>query len=177
MFDQTSICSIFSSIINFSVFDTNKLDEKFQSFAFVAEKKSEIFDLHREFLKNFDFDDKIESVAITKMKKIIISRDLTNRKLTKLLKTFFFLDTQKAFFFTKKNVFDFLNIYDELCAEHEIFDKKKLNVRINIILSLSLCLFRLLLSEITLNEKKYASYCVKNIKIKISSKKLLFSTI
>ena len=112
--------------MNFVVFDTNKSNEKFQFFVFVVEKKSEIFDLHCEFLKNSEFDDKIKSVVTTKMKKIIIFRDLTNKKLIKLLKTFFFFDIQKTFFFIEKNIFDFLNIYDELCAEHEIFEKNKI---------------------------------------------------
>ena len=76
--------------MNFVVFDTNKLDEKFQFFVSAVEKKCEFFDFHREFLKNFYFDDKIKNVAIAKMKKIIILCDFTNKKLTELLKTFFF---------------------------------------------------------------------------------------
>ena len=112
--------------MNFVVFDTNKFDEKFQSFVFAAEKKSELFDMHREFSKSSNFDDEIENVATAKMKKNFVPRDLTNRKLAELLKTFFFFDIQKASFFIEKNVFDFLNIYDELYAEHKIIKKNKI---------------------------------------------------
>ena len=52
--------------------------------------------------------------------------NLINRKLTELLKTFFLFDIQKPLFFTEKNVFDFLNIYNELCAEHKIIEKNKI---------------------------------------------------
>ena len=76
--------------MNFVVFDTNKFDEKFQFFVSVVEKKFEFFDMHRKFSKNSDFDDKIKDVATTKIKKNFVFRDLTNRKLTELLKTFFF---------------------------------------------------------------------------------------
>ena len=126
MFDRTFICSNFSLIMNFVVFDTNKFDEKFQFFVSAAEKKPEFFDMHRKFSKNSDFDDEIKNVATAKMKKDFVSRDLTNKKLTELLKTFFFFEIQKTLFFIEKNVFDFLNIYDELCAEHEIIEKNKI---------------------------------------------------
>ena len=112
--------------MNFVVFDTNKFDEKFQFFVSAAEKKSEFFNMHRKFSKSSDSDDEIENVATTKMKKDFVFRDLTNRKLAELLKTFFFFDIQKTSFFIKKNVFDFLNIYDKLCAEHEIIEKNKI---------------------------------------------------
>ena len=104
----------------------NKFDEKFQFFVFIDEKKFKIFDLHREFLKNFKFDDKIKNVVTIKMTKIIIFRDLTNRKSTKLLKMFFFSIFKKHFFSLKKMYSIFLNIYNELCAEHEIFKKNKI---------------------------------------------------
>ena len=74
--------------MNFVVFDTNKFDEKFQSFISAAEKKFEFFNMHRKFSKNFDFNDEIQNVAKAKMKKNFVFRDLTNKKLTKLLKTF-----------------------------------------------------------------------------------------
>ena len=112
--------------MNFVVFDTNKFDEKFQFFASVAEKKSEFFDMHRKFSKSFNFDDEIKNVAIAKMKKNFVSRDLTNKKLTELLKTFFFFNIQKTSFFIEKNVFDFLNIYDELCAKNKIIEQNKI---------------------------------------------------
>ena len=85
--------------MNFVVFDTNKFDEKFQSFVFAVEKKSEFFDMHREFSKSSDFDDEIKNVATAKMKKNFVFRDLTNRKLTELLKTFFFFRYSKNFVF------------------------------------------------------------------------------
>ena len=100
--------------------------KKFQFFVFAVEKKFEFFDMHRKFSKNSNFDDEIENVATAKMKKNFVFRDLTNKKLTKLLKTFFFFDIQKISFFIEKNVFDFLNIYNELCAEHEIIEKNKI---------------------------------------------------
>ena len=42
------------------------------------------------FRKNSNFDNEIKNVATAKMKKNFVLRDSTNRKLTKLLKTFFF---------------------------------------------------------------------------------------
>ena len=104
----------------------NKFDEKFQFFVSAVEKKFEFFDMHQEFSKNSDFDGEIKNVAIAKMKKNFVFRDLTNKKLAELLKTFFFFDIQKISFFIEKNVFDFFNIYDELYAEHEIIEKNKI---------------------------------------------------
>ena len=52
LFDWTFICSNFLSVMNFVVFDTNKFDEKSQSFVSAIEKKSEFFDLHCKFLKS-----------------------------------------------------------------------------------------------------------------------------
>ena len=127
--------------MNFVVFDTNKFDEKFQFFVFTAEKKSEFFDMHREFSKSFNFDNKIKNVATAKMKKKnFVSRDLTNKKLTELLKTFFFFNIQKTSFFIEKNVFDFLNIYDELYAKHEIIEKNKIK-RLHIYCNFTVFLF------------------------------------
>ena len=80
----------------------NKFDEKFQFFASADEKKFEFFDMHRKFLKNSDFDDEIKNVVTMKMKKNFVPRDLTNRKLTKLLKTFFFSIFKKHRFSLKK---------------------------------------------------------------------------
>ena len=74
------------------------------------------------------------------MKKNFVFYDLTNRKLTELLKTFFFFDIQKISFFIEKNIFDFLNIYDKLCAEHEIIEKNKIK-RLHIYCNFTVFLF------------------------------------
>ena len=110
LFDRTFICSSFSSIMNFVVFDTNKFDEKFQFFVSVIEKKSEFFNMHRKFSKNSDFNDEIENVATAKMKKNFVPRDLTNRKLAELLKTFFFSIFKKHRFSLKKMFSIFENL-------------------------------------------------------------------
>ena len=102
LFDQTFIYSNFSSVMNFVVFNTNKFDEKFQFFVSAVEKKSEFFDMYREFSKNFDFDNEIENVMITKMKKDFVFCDLINKKLTELLKTFFFRYSKNIVFYWKK---------------------------------------------------------------------------
>ena len=107
LFDRAFICSSFSSIMNFVVFNTNKFDKKFQFFVSAAEKKFEFFDMHRKFSKSSEFDDEIESVATAKMKKDFVFRDLTNRKLAELWKTFFFFRYSKNIVFHWKKCFRF----------------------------------------------------------------------
>ena len=177
LFDRTFICSNFSSVMNFVVFDTNKFDEKFQFFVFAAEKKSEFFDMHREFSKNFDFDDEIENVATAKMKKNFVFRDLTNKKLIKLLKTFFFSIFKKHRFSLKKMFSIFWTFMTNCALSMKLSKKIKLDVCINTVISLYFCLFKALRSKTIWNEKKYASFCVKNIKIKILFNELSFSAI
>ena len=154
LFDQTFIYSSFSSVMNFVVFDTNKFDEKFQFFVFTAEKKSEFFDMHREFSKSFNFDDKIKNVATAKMKKDFVPRDLTNRKLTELLKTFFFSIFKKHRFSLKKMFSIFWTFMTNCTLNIKLLKKRKLNVCINIVNSLYFCLFKTLRLKTTWNEKK-----------------------
>ena len=177
LFDRAFICSNFSSVMNFVVFNTNKFNEKFQSFVSAAEKKFEFFDMHRKSSKNSDFDNEIENVATTKMKKNFVSRDLTNKKLAELLKRFFFSIFKKHRFSLKK-MFSIFWTFMTNCALNMKSSKKiKLNVCINTVISLYFCLFKALRSKTIWNEKKYASFCVKNIKIKILFNELSFSAI
>ena len=177
LFDRAFIYSNFSSIINFVVFDTNKFDEKFQFFVSAVEKKSEFFDMHREFSKSSDFNDEIKNVATTKMKKNFMSRDSTNRKLTKLLKTFFFSIFKKHRFSLKKMFLIFWTFMTNYALNMKLSKKIKINVCINTVISLYFYLFKALRSKTIWNEKKYVSFCVKNIKIKILFNELSFSAI
>ena len=176
LFDRTFICSNFSLIMNFVVFDTNKFNEKFQFFVSVVEKKFEFFDMHRKFSKNSDFDNEIENVATTKIKKDFGLRDLINRKLIKLLKTFFFI-LKKHHFSLKKMFSIFETFMTSYALSMKSSKKIKLNVCINVVILLYFYLFKALRSKTIWNEKKYASFCVKNIKIRILFNELLFSAI
>ena len=177
LFDRAFICSNFSSIMNFVVFDTNKFDEKFQFFVSAAEKKSEFFNMFWKLSKSSDSDDEIENVATAKMKKDFVFCDLTNRKLTELLKTFFFSIFKKHRFSLKKMFSIFWTFMTNCALNMKLSKKIKLNVCINTVISLYFCLFKALRSKTIWNEKKYASFCVKNIKIKILFNELSFSII
>ena len=133
--------------------------------------------MYRKFSKSFDFNNEIKNVATTKMKKDFISRDLTNRKLIELLKTFFF-SIFKKFRFSLKKIFSiFWTFITNYALNMKLLKKIKLNVCINTVISLYFCLFKALRSKTIWNEKKYASFCVKNIKIKILFNELSFSAI
>ena len=177
LFNRIFICLNFSSIINFVVFDTNKFDEKFQFFVFVVEKKSEFFNMHRKFSKSLNFNNEIKNVATAKMKKDFVSRDLINRKLAELLKTFFFSIFKKHRFSLKKMFSIFWTFMTNCALNMKLSKKIKLNVCINTVISLYFCLFKALRSKTIWNEKKYASFCVKNIKKKILFNELSFSII
>ena len=133
--------------------------------------------MHREFSKNSNFDDEIENVVTAKMKKDFVFRDLTNRKLIELLKTFFF-SIFKKFRFSLKKIFSiFWTFITNYALNMKLLKKIKLNVCINTVISLYFCLFKVLRSKTIWNEKKYASFCVKNIKIRILFNELSFSAI
>ena len=71
LFDRTSICSNFLSVMNFVVFDTNKFDEKFQFFVSAAEKNLNFLICIENFRKTLILMTKSKTSWQRKWKKIL----------------------------------------------------------------------------------------------------------